>query len=85
VTWDVDSSNKAQCARVRRFVFGETSKKNGKEYRYAGFLEGEGVRYIGQSVLFVTPSRLETLRDFLAANAVNHVVTQGSLGAVVHR
>ncbi len=85
VTWDVDSSNRTQCARVRRFVFGETSKKNGKEYRYSGFLESEGVRYLGQSVLFVTPFRLGALRDFLASNAVNHVVTQGSLGPVIYR
>src|SRR5437867_6418720 len=55
VTWDVDSGNLLQCTRVRRFIFGHTVSTNGKTYRYSGFVEHEGVRYLGQSVLIRRP------------------------------
>lgn len=81
VTWDVDSRDKGLCGRLHRFVFGYALEKNGKRYRYAGFVERAGVRYLGQSVLFVIPAHLEELRAFLAANRVEHVAMTASLGA----
>src|SRR5688572_26596371 len=65
VTWDVDSANSAMCGRVRRFVFGYTSRKGGKAYRYPGLVERDGVRYLGQSVLFVSPPTLGVLTEYL--------------------
>ncbi len=83
VTWDVDSRDASQCARVRRFIFGYTLRPNGRAYRYPGFVERDGVRYLGQSVLFVTSDRLTELLAFLRIEGVIHVVMQGSLGAVM--
>ena len=83
VTWDVDSANLLQCTRVRRFVFGHTVSANGKTYRYPGFVELEGVRYLGQSVLFVARDRLEAVRGFLRANGVEHVVSNATLGSIL--
>ncbi len=80
VTWDVDSRNAAQCARVRRFVFGYSKATDQRTYRYPGFVELDGVRYLGQSVLFVTRERSLILREFLRLQGVDHVVTQASLG-----
>lgn len=83
VTWDVDSRDPALCARLRRHVFGYELRNNGKVYRYPGFVELEGVRYVGQSVLFVTANRLPAIRDFLHANGIDHVLTTASLGAIM--
>ena len=80
VTWDADSRDQAQCGRLRRFVFGYVSRKNGRPYRYSGFVEREGVRYLGQSVLFLTPSRLSELRGFLQGLGVDHHVVPASVG-----
>ena len=80
ITWDVDSRDRAQCARLRRFVFGETSKRDGRTYRYPGFVERPGVRYLGQSVLFVSAGDLSALRGFLESRGIDHVVTRASLG-----
>lgn len=80
VTWDVDSRNPAQCARLRRFVFGHAKRDGARTYRYPGLVEKDGVRYLGQSVLFVTRERLQVLRDFLKSNGIDHVVTVASLG-----
>src|SRR5439155_7857406 len=63
VTWDVDSGNLLQCTRVRRFIFGHTVSTNGKTYHYSGFVEHDGVRYLGQSVLFVDREQLDPLRE----------------------
>jgi len=41
------------------------------------------VRYLGQSVLFVTSNRLTELLAFLQTEGVVHVVMQGSLGAIM--
>jgi len=46
-------------------------------------VEREGVRYLGQSVLFVTRTRLEELRSFLHKEAVDHVVVEASIGGLV--
>ena len=83
MTWDVDSANPRQCARVRRFVFGHTVAVNGRIYHYPGFVELDGVRYLGQSVLFVTYPRLEALRVFLRSEGVDHVVTEATLGSIL--
>ena len=80
VTWDVDSGDAGQCARVRRFVFGYSTASRGRTYRHPGFVEREGVRYLGQSVLFVTAEHLSTLHGFLDRHAVGHVVTRATLG-----
>ena len=71
------------CARVRRFVFGVIVKVDGKVYRYPGFVEREGVRYVGQSVLFVTAARINELRGFLRSRAVAHVATHATIGPVL--
>src|SRR5690348_16145611 len=83
VTWDVDSSNLLQCSRVRRFIFGHTVSSNGKTYHYAGFVELDGVRYLGQSVLFVDQAHLDRLREFLRANGVEHVVSEAAMGRIL--
>jgi hypothetical protein len=83
VTWDVDSRDAGQCARVRRFVFGYTLQPGERRYRYPGFLEKEGVRYLGQSVLFVPGALLPDLLAFLEGQRVERVVTPASLGAVM--
>ncbi len=83
MTWDVDSRDASQCARVRRFIFGYRLNQNGRGYRYPGFVEREGVRYLGQSVLFVTDESLPALMEFLRTQGVDHVVTSAWLGAVM--
>ena len=80
VTWDVDSADRPTCARLRRFVFGDISHGDGKIYRYPGFLELDGVRYLGQSVLFVRPGRLSDIVAFLARNGIDHEITPASVG-----
>ncbi len=83
MTWDVDSTNASQCARVRRFVFGYTLNQGGRVYRYRGFVEGEGVRYLGQSVIFVTAESLPQLLAFLRSQGVESIVTSAWLGAIM--
>jgi len=56
---------------------------DGKVYCYPGFVESDGVRYLGQSVLFVTTELLEEIRSFLWSQAVNHVVMTAWLGSIV--
>lgn len=82
VTWDVNSADARQCAKLKRFVYGTTSRWGGRTYRYPGFVEQDGVQYLGQSVLFVTEIRLRTLVEFLRVNGVGHVIRYGSLGTV---
>jgi len=83
ITWDADSRNAALCARLSRFVFGYEIKKNGKTYRYPGFVERDGVRYVGQSVLFVTDVGLGEPRSFLSSNGIDHVVASASIGPIM--
>ena len=83
VTWDVDSRDRSLCARLHRFVFGYVLEKRGRRYRYPGFVELEGVRYLGQSVLFVVPERLEDLRRFLRRQGIEHVISSASLGETI--
>jgi len=93
VTWDVDSANTAMCGRIRRFVFGlpprgnrsgfDTSRKSGRAYHYAGLVERDGVRYLGQSVLFVSPPTLGLLTEYLRREGIGHVVIEASVGPIV--
>lgn len=80
ITWDVNSSDRAAVNRLRRFVFGDATRANGVEYRYPGFVEEEGVRYLGQSVLFVRPHVVSEIVEFLARNAIDHEMTPAVLG-----
>jgi len=80
VTWDVNSADSTSVNRLRRFVFGDVSRARGRTYRYPGFVEREGVRYLGQSVLFVRPSLLGEIRGFLSRIAIDHEVTPASVG-----
>jgi hypothetical protein len=64
--------------RVRLFA-----ERRGKAYRYAGFVERPGVRYLGQSVLFVPAAWVEDMRAFLRSEDVDHVVTTARLGAIM--
>ena len=72
VSWDVDSKDRATTARVHRFVYGDVTTPNGKAYRYPGFVERREVRYLGQSVLFVTPHLLAEIDGFLSSNGIDH-------------
>ena len=83
VTWDVDSSDASVCSRLRRFVFGYAVRNDERTYRYPGFVEREGVRYLGQSVLFVPSVLLGDLRFALRGLGVDHVVTNAWLGSVM--
>src|SRR3989442_15082800 len=78
VTWDVDSRDPAQCARVRRFIFGYALNGGEKVYRYPGFVTREGARYLCQSVLFVPAPVSADLRDLLRSTQVNHIYTTPS-------
>ncbi|HYY48243.1 MAG TPA: hypothetical protein VFA17_06120 [Thermoplasmata archaeon] len=80
VTWDVDSRNRATAARVYRFVYGDVTRPDGKTYRYRGFVDREGVRYLGQSVLFVRPPLLAEIDGFLASHGVDHELTPAAIG-----
>ncbi len=83
VTWDVDSRDSASCAKLRRFVYGYELHNNERVYQYPGFVEREGARYLGQSVLFVIPDQLSVLRDFLRMNGIDHAVRTASVGSVM--
>ncbi len=80
VTWDVDSADHATANRLRRFVYGDTAIARGRTYHYPGFVEKEGVRYLGQSVLFVRPHLLGQITAFLSGSGVDHEVIPASLG-----
>ncbi len=80
VTWDVDTREQAVANRVRYFMFGATRYARGRVYRYPGFLEQEGARYLGQSVVFVQASLLREIDAFLSLNRIDHEVTPAVLG-----
>lgn len=82
VTWDVNRRDIVANGRVRRFVFGQTTRSgNGarREYRYPGFVHRDGVYYLGQSVLFVEFPRLGELLRFLEHQGVPHEIRAASL------
>ena len=80
VTWDVNSADRTCVNRLRRFVYGDSTRCDGKQYRYSGFVEKDGVRYLGQSVLFVRPYALSEIVGFLASNSIDHEVTAATIG-----
>ena len=75
-TWDVDSSDRAAANRLMVFLFGRTVRKNGKEYRYRGFVWQEGVRYLAQSAVFVLTHRLTELVSLLSRLGIDHEIDQ---------
>jgi len=74
VTWDVDSRDHATANRLWAFVYGRRVTSKGKEYVYEGFVWKEGVRYLGQSTIFVLPHRLSEITSFLSRNGVPHEI-----------
>ncbi len=76
VTWDVNSKDRSTVDRLWMFLRGKTVRRNGKEYVYTGFLRCDGVRYLGQSVVFVVPRRIEELRNVLERLGVDHAIDQ---------
>jgi hypothetical protein len=83
VTWDADSRDASLCARLKRFVFGYETRKQGRVYRYPGFVERDGVRYLGQSVIFATRASLSALESFLASNGIDYLVTVAGIGPIL--
>lgn len=79
VTWDLDSRDKATTMRLYHFVYGRVDFKEGRVYRREGFASRPGVRYLGQSVLFVTPPVLAEISDFLTKNGIDHEVLAAAL------
>ncbi len=80
LTWDVNSADRASTSRLRRFVYGSVTEQDGRTYRYPGFVEKAGVRYVGQSVLFVPASLLGEIESFLTGAGVDHETVPASLG-----
>ncbi len=76
VSWDIDSADRSAVNRVQYFLFGRTTRRDGKEYIQLGFVWKEGVQYIAQSAVFVTPARLEEILRVLRANGVDHEVQE---------
>ena len=74
VSYDIAGHDKHTSVEIARFVFGTRTKariRGGiKEYRYPGFIEREGVVWLGQSVFLLTPRRSRELRDFLGTRSV---------------
>ena len=66
VTWDIDSRDRTAVNRVAFYLFGRTTRDGAQTRVYLGFVHKEGVRYLGQSTLFVLPHRLHEIRSFLA-------------------
>ncbi len=73
VTWDIDSLDRTAVNRMQYYLFGRGTRSGGdlnKERR--GFVWEEGVRYVGQSAVFVLPSRLAEIRRFLEENEIDY-------------
>ena len=80
ITWDIDSKDRRAVDRVRRFVFGHRVHANGTTYRYPGFVFRPGVRYLGQSAIFVRPGLRDEIRAFLEALGVDHESIPATVG-----
>ena len=80
MTWDVNSVDRTAAHRVHYFVFGATLRSGNHVYSYPGFVGRDGVRYLGQSVIFVRPSLLREIDSFLSCNGVDHEATPATLG-----
>lgn len=74
VSYDVPGPERATAVAVAHFVFGRTERaRKGRvtrQYRYQGFIEKEGVVWLGQSVFLLTPQRSRELQEFLASRGV---------------
>lgn len=79
VTRDVEGVDRAAAHRVQYYMLGTTVTANGRVYRYPGFVERDGVRYLGQSVVFVRPNLLAEIESFLAGRSVDHEATRAIL------
>ena len=71
VTWDVNSRDRSATNRLQAFLYGRRVEKNGREYVYDGFVWKDGVRYLGQSTVFVLPHRLSELTSVLSMNRID--------------
>ena len=80
MTRDVDSRDCAACARLKRFIYGYTLTANSGAYRYPGFVEREGVRYLGQSVLLVRADLVAEITNGLTEICVDFDIDSGSVG-----
>lgn len=80
VTWDLNSGEGAACNRRFRFLRGDTTLHDGRTYRYPGFIEKEGVRYMGKSVVFVAPRLCPEIEEALDRLGVDHEATPARLG-----
>jgi len=65
---------------LQRFIYGTSAQSNGRTYRYPGFIEKEGVRYLGQSVLLVRQDLLPDLVAGLREIGVDFEIDSGSIG-----
>lgn len=80
ITWDVDSADRSGSNRLHRFMYGDETQVDGRLYRYPGFVDWDGVRYLGQSVVFVRPEFLREVDAFLAGAGIDHESTRAVLG-----
>jgi len=84
VSYDVARTNNALAVAIAHFLFGYSvrARVNGgtKEYRYPGFIEKEGVVWLGQSVVLLTPQRSRELQSFLASKGAAHEVLPVRVG-----
>ena len=75
VSYDVSGHDNRTAVAICHFLFGHVTRAGdaaGKEYRYPGFIERDGVVWVGQSVFLVTPRRSEELGAFLSSRGVAH-------------
>lgn len=79
VTWDVDSADRSASFRIWAFLFGRRIRTGDREYAYEGFVWKDGVRYLGQSVVFVLPHRLPEILEVLGRCGIDHEVDTGIL------
>jgi len=74
LSYDIPGRDNATAVAVAHFLFGRTERGRGngsaRPYRYEGFVEKEGVVWLGQSVFLLTPQRSRELQDFLASRGV---------------
>ncbi len=74
VSYDIPGADNATAVAIAHFVFGTNTRARvdggTKEYRYPGFVEKDGVVWLGQSVFLLTPDRSKELQTFLVAKGV---------------
>lgn len=74
VSYDVPGTDNATAVAIARFIFGVTKRARVdggiREYRYPGFIEKDGVVWLGQSVFLLTPVRSHELQTYLMSKGV---------------